>query len=143
MKRFIVVLGVTLISVQAHGQCATESALRELDAGFEHALEKNDLSYFEKELAPNFVWVHDHAGMVQRSRMEVIEFLRNVNGSASQERTQTDVRVIMSSGTGVVYGFTDVIRGGQKLTFHFMRTYAAIGGKCVLMANHTMEIPQG
>lgn len=116
MKTSIVLLGFALVSVGAKAECLNEETLRSLDAQFEQALATGQLGYFDEALHADFVWVHNHAGMVQRSRQEVVAFLEEVSArtaESTQDRIQRDVEVMISEASGVVYGFTDVARGGR------------------------------
>jgi hypothetical protein len=124
--------------------CLEEQSIRDLDASYERAFQDLDFSWFEKTLHPQFVWVHDHATVIQRSKSELFEDLRafaETSGSA-QVRNQRDVEVSIVAKTAVVYGFTDVQRDGEDLTYHFMRTYSLIDDECLLLSNHTMAIPR-
>jgi hypothetical protein len=60
---------------------------------------------------------------------------------ATRSRISRDVKAIVLGKTAIVTGITVVDRGPSPVTYHFMRTYVEVKGKCLLLANHTMAIP--
>ena len=147
MKRYTVFLIASLFltpfSVQAN--CINEESLLALDASFDRSISDRSLETLKIILHPSFTWVHDHASHIDNSREELLTFFAGVwerSPSAEHIRIQRDIRTLIHTYTGIVFGFTDVSRGGQDLTFNFMRTYVIEDGNCVILSNHTMEIPK-
>jgi hypothetical protein len=124
--------------------CINEDSLIKKDAEFERLLVEKSLDGITKLLHPNFVWIHNHASRIENSRQELLTFLEDTwtrNPTAQTTRTQYDVKALIHSHTGVVFGFSDVFRNGQTFTYNFMRTYVVESGDCVILSNHTMLIP--
>ena len=149
---------LSVIPVLASAQCPNEDLVRSIDNEWEQALNYRSTDTYERILHDDFVWVHNHAGSVQDSKTNFIEFLTNrfenlgpiPNNARQGIRTQHDVKVIMTSNTAIVYGFMDIKRPGGKLSepdtrpllfYHFMRTYVSTGSGCKLISNHTMNLP--
>ena len=146
MKKFflqIILLGFSLTSITAQVSCLDSEQLKSLDLKWEQALLQSDISLFESLLAEEFIWVHNHAGLID-SKAGLIERASDKNRGATgnpQSRISNDVQTVILGSTAVVSGFTIVDRGPNPITYHFMRTYSEIDGSCYLIANHTMEIP--
>lgn len=121
-----------------------ESQLLQLDQGWEKALLESDVAFLENLLADDFVWVHNHAGLIDGKESAVSRAKRIQAGQKddTRNRTSRDQKVIILGSTGVVSGFTVVDRGPSPVTYHFMRTYTLIDGKWKLLGNHTMAIPE-
>lgn len=135
--------------------CLNEESLLQQDAQYEVALLNDNYQFLEKNLHPNFVWVHNHASFVQDSREALLGPMRkrkqNNKPAYSTKRTQDSVQVLLANTTAVLHGYTVVERAnsptdkaGNKIgvRYHFMRTYYEENGKCLLLANHTMLIPE-
>ena len=157
MKPFVrggLLLAVFVFAVPATADCLAEDSVRRLDAEYENSLVTGDYAALERLLHPDFVWVHNHAGFIQRSREELAGPIRATMQSGSPamvslSRKQNDVSVVRAGGTSVIYGFTDVTRtdsyvqktGNPKhVRYHFMRTYIEQMGECALLSNHTQEV---
>jgi len=141
----IIVLTLSIFKISAQESCLTSENLKELDASWENALLEINLDFIKKNVSENFIWIHDHASRIdsKESLLESGQKFVESNTRNSKSRIQKDVKVIISGNTGIVTGFTDVVRinGTKTTTFNFMRTYSKIDGKCYLIANHTMVIP--
>ena len=121
-----------------------ESQLLQLDQGWEKALLESDVAFLENLLADDFVWVHNHAGLIdgKESAVSRAKLIQAGQKDDTRNRTSRDQKVIILGSTGVVSGFTVVDRGPSPVTYHFMRTYTLIDGKWKLLGNHTMAIPE-
>jgi len=62
--------------------------------------------------------------------------------SNTKSRIQSEVKVAITGKTAIVTGFTVVDRGPIPTKYHFMRTYVEVDGKCLLIGNHTMAVPE-
>lgn len=122
----------------------TTSSILALDAQWEEKNLHPDYEFFQSLLSDNFVWVHDHASMID-SKEAILKRIKTQQETGSNEtksRIQSDVKVMISGKTALVTGFTTVDRGPKPIKYHFMRTYAEVDGKCMLVGNHTMAIPE-
>ena len=143
--RFIVVI-IGLLTFTA---CTQESRLNQeqlikLDASWEKAQLELDFDFIEALLAEDFIWVHNHANTID-SKAAVLERVKRhlaSNNKETKSRNSKDVEVIVSGKTAIISGLTIVDRGPSPTTYHFMRTYVEANGKCYLIANHTMAIPE-
>lgn len=133
------------ISASAQQTCMTESSIKTLDAQWEANNLKPDPAFFKNTLAENFVWIHNHASMID-TKEAVVKRMENQAASGTsntRSRTQSEVKVAITGSTAIVTGFTVVDRGPTPTRYHFMRTYVEIDGKCLLIGNHTMAVPEG
>lgn len=123
---------------------AARESLLKIDLGWERALLSSDSEYLENLLADEFVWVHNHAGLIDGKEAVVSRAKRIQAGQAddTRNRTSRDQQVVILGETGIVSGYTVVDRGPSPTLYHFMRTYAWIDGKWKLLGNHTMAIPE-
>ena len=134
---FIVFLGNSIAQTEEH------ESLLALDLGWEKALLNSDVAFLENLLAEDFIWVHNHASLID-SREEVIKRAKRIQAGLAdntKSRISKDQKVILFGNTGVVSGITLVDRPPSPVTYHFMRTYVKMEGKFWLLANHTMAIP--
>ena len=139
-------------------QCKTEQQVKQLDAQWEKALLKGDINAVAPLLHDDFVWVHNHASSTQKTKAGFLSYFSKGFAKMATRpthfhanaRTQRVLEVIMTPTTAVIYGFTDVLRGNvlktepdvrSVKTYHFMRTYSSVGKSCLLVANHTMLMP--
>ena len=122
----------------------TEQAILALDAQWEAMNLKPDPEFFKNTLAENFVWVHNHASMVDTKKDVVQRAEKQAkNGTSNtRSRAQSDVKVAITGNMAVVTGFTLVDRDPTPTRYHFMRTYIEVDGKCLLAGNHTMAVPE-
>mgnify|MGYP001582025203 FL=1 len=95
-------------------------------------------------MAEDFIWVHNHANTIDNKAAVLDRIKRHIstNNRNTKSRISTDVSVIISGATGIVSGYTLIDRGPSPTNYHFMRTYVESNGKCYLIANHTMAIPE-
>ena len=124
-------------------QSSKEELLR-LDQGWEKALLESDVSFLENLVAEEFVWVHNHAGLID-GKEAVISRAKKIRAGQADDtlnRTPRDQQVVILGQTGIVSGFTMVDRGPSPTLYHFMRTYTWVDGKWKLIGNHTMAIPE-
>ena len=138
---------LTLATAPAWAQqsCLARDALLHRDAQWEQALLESNVDVLTTIMAKDFIWVHDHASMVD-TKASLLERASDPSVGASgfpRSRVSSDVEVRVLGSTGVVTGFTVVDRGPTPTRYNFMRTYVEVGGRCVLLANHTMAIPDG
>ena len=139
-----VVFGLSLASSLAQNICLNTSNLLKLDTQWEKALLESDVEFLKGILADDFIWVHNHADMTD-TKDALLKRASDPNAGASgktRSRISKDVQVTILGSTGVVSGFTIVDRGPTPTTYHFMRTYVEVAGKCFLLSNHTMAIPE-
>lgn len=149
MKKGIWALAIIMIcsmfKIAAQERCLTSQNLKKLDESWENALLELNLDFIKNNVSDDFIWIHNHASRIdnKESIIKSGQKFLDSNIRNSKSRIQKEVKVIISGNTGVVTGFTEVIRsnGTTRMTFNFMRTYAEVDGKCYLIANHTMAIP--
>jgi ketosteroid isomerase-like protein len=121
-----------------------EQQILSLDQGWEKALLDSDVVFLENLVAEDFVWVHNHAGLID-GKEAVIARAKRIQACQKDDtrnRTSRDQKVVILGATGVVSGYTVVDRGPSPTTYHFMRTYALVDGKWKLLGNHTMAVPE-
>ncbi|WBL44057.1 nuclear transport factor 2 family protein [Algoriphagus halophytocola] len=135
----------TFLFASAQQTCMTASSIKALDAQWEANNLNPDPEFFKSTLAENFIWVHNHASMID-TKEDVIKRteIQAAKGTTNtRSRTQSEVKVEITGNTAIVTGFTVVDRGPTPTKYHFMRTYVEVDGKCLLIGNHTMAIPEG
>lgn len=134
---------ISILSVFAQQTCMTVETISALDAKWEEANLYPNPEFMETTLAPEFVWVHNHASMIDTKESTVKRAItQKANGTSNTKaRVQSDVKVIISGNTAIVTGFTFVDRGPTPTNYHFMRTYIEKDGQCLLVGNHTMAVP--
>lgn len=146
MKRLSLLSLLVLISFYATAQqrCMTAESIKALDAQWEASNLNPDPGFFRNVLAEDFIWVHNHASMIDTKEAVVkrAETQSAKGTSDTRSRIQEGVKVAITGNTAVVTGFTVVDRGPTPTKYHFMRTYVEINGKCQLIGNHTMAIPE-
>lgn len=144
MKRITLFLALLFIPIATRSQTSQEQKLLELDKGWENALLHSEVEFLETLLADEFIWVHNHASLVD-GKEEVLNRAKKIRLGQSDDtknRNSKDQKVILLGQTAVVSGFTIVDRGPQPTTYHFMRTYSLVNNQWKLLANHTMAIPE-
>ncbi len=144
MKKTIVTSFILcLLTWAAVAQTQDHQKLLDLDLGWEKALLESDVGFLDNLLADDFIWVHNHASLIDGKEAVVSRAKRIREGQVdnTKGRVSRDQTVLILGNTGVVSGFTIVDRGPSPVTYHFMRTYAKVDGKYLLLANHTMAIP--
>ena len=141
---FVFAALLSILSTSAQENCLKPEQLQKLDASWENALLDLNLQFFETILSEDFIWVHTNAIKTDSKKSLVEEVKNNINTSINntKSRITKDVKVIVSGSTGIVTGFTTVDRGPTPITYNFMRTYVQNEGKCYLLANHTMALPE-
>ncbi|MBC6368333.1 nuclear transport factor 2 family protein [Algoriphagus sp. AK58] len=144
MKQIIL---VSLLALLIQFSCFSQTqkdALLQLDLGWEKALLTSDVEFLENLVAEEFVWVHNHAGLID-GKEAVISRAKKIQAGQKDDtrnRIPRDQKVVILGQTGLVSGFTVVDRGVSPTTYHFMRSYAWVDGKWRLLGNHTMAIPE-
>lgn len=140
----LVVVGLSIARTSAQEHHLNQENLKKLDASWEKAQLELDLDFVESLLAEDFIWVHNHAILIDTKATVVDRVKRHLssNNQNTKSRISKDVKVIISGTTAIVSGFTIVDRGPTPTTYHFMRTYVETNGKYYLIANHTMAIPE-
>jgi len=147
MKSLILSFLVSLIaffSAIAQQTCMTAENIIALDAKWEMSNLHPDPDFVEATLAEDFVWVHNHASMVD-TKEAAVQRAKNQKAqgtSNTKSRIQSEVKVAITGKTAIVTGFTVVDRGPIPTKYHFMRTYVEVDGKCLLVGNHTMAVPE-
>ncbi|GMQ30293.1 nuclear transport factor 2 family protein [Algoriphagus confluentis] len=123
---------------------STKNNLIQLDLGWEKALLSSDVSFLENIMAEEFIWVHNHAALIDGKEAVLARARRIQEGQtdATKGRKSRDQQVVILGTTGVVSGYTVVDRGPSPTTYHFMRTYSWIDGQWKLLGAHTMAIPE-
>lgn len=124
--------------------CMTEANIKSLDAQWEAANLNPDPEFVENLLSDNFIWVHNHAGTIdtKAKAVERSERHKAAGTSNTRSRIQSDIKVEITGKTAIVTGFTLVDRDPATIKYHFMRTYVEVDGKCLLVGNHTMAVPE-
>jgi ketosteroid isomerase-like protein len=142
MKPFLIASVLWFCSHLTLAQNQKEQLLT-LDLGWEKALLTSDVEFLGNLLADEFVWVHNHASLIDGKEAVINRAKRIQAGQKDDTRNRTprDQQVVILGQTGIVSGFTVVNRGPNPVTYHFMRTYAREGGEWKLLGNHTMAIP--
>ncbi len=143
MKLLPLLVTLFLIAYSAMGQ-TKEERLLELDRSWERALLNSEVAVLEELLAEEFIWVHNHASLID-GKVETLSRAKRIQAGQQDDtrnRSPRDQKVVLLGQTAVVSGFTLVDRGPQPTNYHFMRTYALVEGKWKLLANHTMAIPE-
>ncbi|MEQ9265921.1 MAG: nuclear transport factor 2 family protein [Balneolaceae bacterium] len=137
-------VGLSLPSLMAQVSCLDSERLKSLDLKWEEALKESDASFFESLLVDDFIWVHNHASSIDTKESLIKRSLESSSGATGNPRSRIskDVETIIVGSTGVITGFTIVDRGSAPILYNFMRTYVEIEGKCFLVANHTMDVPE-
>jgi ketosteroid isomerase-like protein len=134
---FLVFLGSSIAQTEEH------ESLLALDLAWEKALLHSEVGFLEHLLAEDFIWVHNHASLID-GKEEVINRAKRIQAGLAdntKSRASRDQKVILFGNTGVVSGITLVDRPPSPVTYDFMRTYVKKDGKYWLLANHTMAIP--
>ncbi len=141
----VVLFGLIAESVSAQESCLDPAALVRLDGEWERALLESDADRLAMMLAVDFIWVHNHASGVDTKASLLKRASDPAVGAtgATRSRVSSDVDARVLGSTGVVTGFTVVDRGSSPTRYNFMRTYVEVSGRCLLLANHTMEVPEG
>jgi ketosteroid isomerase-like protein len=142
--KFLPLLLTLLLSTFSSLAQTTQEQLVELDKGWEKALLNSEVAVLEELLAEEFIWVHNHASLID-GKAETLSRAKRIRAGQQDDtrnRTPRDQKVVLLGQTAVVSGFTLVDRGPQPTNYHFMRTYALVEGKWKLLANHTMAIPE-
>ena len=139
------ILTCAMFKIAAQEPCMTAQNLKALDASWEKALLEMNLDFIKNKVSDDFIWIHNHASRIDNkdSLLKSGQKFVDSNTRNSKSRVQKEVTVVISGNTGVVTGFTEVVRsnGTTRTTFNFMRTYAEVDGQCYLIANHTMAMP--
>ena len=140
----MLLMGLSFASGLAQESCLNSEQLLSLDASWEKALLESDVAHLNSLLSENFIWVHNHASMSDNKAAVVkrAEAQKAAAGNNTRSRISKDVEVFVNGSTAIVTGFTVVDRDARPTNYHFMRTYVEIEGKCFLMANHTMAVPE-
>ena len=138
-----IILLFSIIPTFAQKNCLTTAYIQALDARWEEANLHPDPDFMKTTLGEKFVWVHNHASMID-SKAAVVQraIAQKANGvSDTKSRIQREVTVEITGNTAIVTGFTVVDRSPTPTTYHFMRTYVEVAGQCLLIGNHTMAVP--
>jgi len=136
----VALFGAASNPVAAQDSCLDPAALIQLDAQWERALLESDGDFLATLLAEDFIWVHNHASAVDTKSL-LLERLSDPTGD-TRSRVSSDVEARILGSAAVVTGFTVVDRGSTSTRYNFMRTYVEVSGRCLLLANHTMALPE-
>jgi hypothetical protein len=106
------------------------------------ALLESDAARLKKLLAEDFIWIHNHASGIDTKSTLLERASNSTEGVLGpvKSRISSNVDVRILGTTGVVTGFTAVDRDTSQQKYNFMRTHVEISGRCILLANHTLEI---
>lgn len=143
MKTMLPPILLCFVVIFTHAQ-TPEQKILELDLGWEKAQLNADVAFLDNLIAKDFVWVHDHAGLID-GKEAVLNRAKKIQAGEpnnTKGRVARDQKVVILENTAIVYGYTVVDRGPKPTTYHFMRTYVLKNGKYQLLANHTMAIPE-
>jgi vacuolar-type H+-ATPase catalytic subunit A/Vma1 len=140
---FMLIVALSVFSACTQNNCLSQEHLKTLDASWEKAQLELDYDFIESLLAEDFIWVHNHAKTIDDKEAVLERVKRHIanNNTDTKSRISKDVNIIISEKSAIVSGYTIIDRGPSPTTYHFMRTYVDINGKCYLIANHTMAIP--
>jgi len=155
MKTLLFSIGILTVSLPsasgaAASSCVGTEEIRKTDRRYEESLITGDAEFLDNLLAEEFIWVHNHAGTVDTKESLLQKQRTRRFGPASESRDSADVEVRQKGSVAVVTGFTTVVRPDEfvkqtgalkSAKYHFMRTYVVINDECLLLANHTMQIP--
>ena len=139
----IVYIILTWCSLMAQDSCLTHENLKQLDASWEKAQLELDMDVLKNLLAEEFIWVHNHASSIDNKSDVLNRVTRGLKNKQRNTRSRISekVQAIVDGSTGIVHGYTTVDRGPKPTKYHFMRTYITKNERCLLLANHTMAIP--
>ncbi|MFC3880459.1 nuclear transport factor 2 family protein [Algoriphagus namhaensis] len=145
-KNFLVLFLLLFWSIYGFSQsaCLNENSLRALDLDWERAQLEANVEFLESLLAEDFIWIHNHASLTD-DKSDVIQRAtrqKETGENNTRSRKSQDVKVIILANTAVVTGTTIVDRGPSPTVYNFMRTYVEVEGKCFLLSNHTMAVPE-
>ena len=143
MRGWVVIaiaVAVAPSATAAQSSCLEPAELVRLDAEWEAALLTRDVPWLEEHLAEDFVWVHSAASLID-DKAALLERAKAPASQPTRSRVQSQVEARVLGSTGLVTGFTVVDRGPSPTRFNFMRTYALEDGRCRLLGNHTMVVP--
>lgn len=143
MKKLATIIFLCFLIFPSVAQTQDHKKLIDLDLGWEKALLESDVDFLSNLLAVDFVWVHNHASLIDGKEAVVAKAKRIQAGQPNDTRGRVsrDQKVVVLGNTAVVSGYTVVDRGPSPVTYHFMRTYVKEKGQYKLLANHTMAIP--
>ncbi len=128
----------------SQASCLDPDELVQLDGQWEKALHASDAAFIQSLLAEDFIWIHNHTSTID-TKEKLVKRAADASVRATgntRSRTSSGIEVRILGATGVVTGFTIVDRGPAPTRYAFMRTYVEIDGRCVLLANQTMAIPE-
>jgi hypothetical protein len=135
---------IIIFSATAQQTCMTAENIKALDAKWEEANLQPDPDFMESTLAKEFVWIHNHNSMNDNKTAVVVRVKSQKEAGIidTKSRIQSEVKVAITGKTAIVTGITIVDRGPIPTRYHFMRTYVEVDGKCLLVGNHTMAVPE-
>ncbi|TDQ15055.1 uncharacterized protein DUF4440 [Algoriphagus boseongensis] len=138
---FLLAISLTTLSF---AQNSEKENLIKLDLGWEKALLDSDVEFLENLLSDDFIWVHNHAGLIDGKPQVVASAKRIQSGQAitTKSRTSRDHQVVILENTAIVTGYTLVDRAPSPTLYNFMRTYVKTNSGYRLLGNHTMAIPE-
>ncbi|MBU3009916.1 nuclear transport factor 2 family protein [Polaribacter vadi] len=135
---------ISFNSLTAQESCLSNKNLKQIDLAWEKAQLNSDVDFFENNLSKNFVWTHNNAKTIDNKDAVINRAKRYLKNKIkySYSRTTEDVSTVIYGKTGIVNGFTVVLKtkDAKPVIYHFMRTYSEKNGKCILIANHTMAV---
>jgi hypothetical protein len=135
---------IIIFSATAQQTCMTAENIKALDAKWEEANLQPDPDFMESVLAKEFVWIHNHNSMNDNKTAVVVRVKSQKEAGIidTKSRIQSEVKVAITGKTAIVTGITIVDRGPIPTRYHFMRTYVEVDGKCLLVGNHIMAVPE-
>jgi len=147
MKRMlVVVLWMSALScalVQAES-CLTAEKIARLDGQYETALQLGDVTFLDKLLAPDFMWVHNLASLKESKAQLLVRIPKPEE--RTKERRSHDITLQRLGNTVVLQGLSSVDKWNpdgktfRTSRYQFMRTYVEDKGECKLLAVQTMKV---
>jgi hypothetical protein len=141
---FTILFGLTYFAASAQQSFMTAESIKSLDGKWEEANLHPNPDFMESTLAKEFVWVHNHVSMID-TKVDVLGRTKTqkANGASdTKSRIQSEVKVAITGKTAIVTGITIVDRAPIPTKYHFMHTYVEVEGKCFLVGNHKVAIPE-
>ena len=145
----MIVFAINPGSVKAADSCLDEAELKRIDAQFEQSLVTVDHVWLSSLLSEEFLWIHNQVSSVDTKDSLIGRMRSPGRQSANKSRVVAEVAVRRAGNAAVITGHTRVERTEEYVkrtgsaptpTYHFMRTYVLVDGRCLLLGNHTYRM---